>query len=155
MWVWRQTTITACTSNKTVAAQPEVTLWTRGSKLRATGQTPLAKPFHTARGDILSITKKKIFAKHFLIWKNVTYPETITLCKMSGPRTVVMWPSDKEVWRPCSKHSMHGKQVPHTSDKLWNLGRFKNTDELTRCDPRKTAWGREITLTFSFAFYTW
>jgi len=33
----------------------------------------------------------------------VTYPETITLRKISGPRTVVqqlMWPSGKKVWRP-------------------------------------------------------
>jgi len=27
--------------------------------------------------------------KHLLIWQNVTHPETITLHKMSGPRTVV------------------------------------------------------------------
>jgi len=27
--------------------------------------------------------------ENFLIWQNVTYPETITLRKMSDPRTVV------------------------------------------------------------------
>jgi len=28
--------------------------------------------------------------KSFSIWQNVTYPETITLCKMPDPRTLVM-----------------------------------------------------------------
>jgi len=28
--------------------------------------------------------------KNFLIWWNATYPETITLRKMSGPRTCVI-----------------------------------------------------------------
>ena len=42
-----------------------------------------------ARWDILSITKNNILTKNLLIWWNVTYPETITLCKMRGPRTVV------------------------------------------------------------------
>jgi len=30
-----------------------------------------------------------MFTKTFLIWENVTYPETTTLRKMSGFRTVV------------------------------------------------------------------
>jgi len=33
--------------------------------------------------------ENKTFTKNFLIWQNVTYPETITLRKMSGLRTVV------------------------------------------------------------------
>ena len=46
------------------------------------------KPFHPARGDILSIVKK-LFTKNLLIWMNVRYPKPITLGKTSGPRTVV------------------------------------------------------------------
>jgi len=38
------------------------------SKLRAAGQIRPAKPFHRARGDILSIKKNKIFMKILLIW---------------------------------------------------------------------------------------
>jgi len=41
--------------------------------------------------------------KHLLIWYNVTCPETITLSKMPGPRTVVkqlMWPSDEKGLKP-------------------------------------------------------
>jgi len=32
---------------------------------------------------------KNELTKNFLIWWNVTYPETVTLRKMSDPRTVV------------------------------------------------------------------
>ena len=55
---------------------------------------------NSAREDILSITKKIIYSRN-IFWQNVTYPETTTLRKMSGPGPVVfMWPSDSKVWRP-------------------------------------------------------
>jgi len=60
------------------------------SKQHPTSQIRLAKPFHPTRENILSQVKKcTIFTKNLLIWWNVIYPETITLRKMSCPRTVV------------------------------------------------------------------
>ena len=64
--------------------------WTRVSKLQPTSQIRLAKPFHPTRQNILSLMKKfTIFTKNMLIWWNAIYPETITLRKMSYPRTDV------------------------------------------------------------------
>ena len=59
------------------------------SKLRPVGQLRPVKPFHPARGDILSIIKKEENYKSLLIWQFVTYSETKTLRKMSGLRTIV------------------------------------------------------------------
>jgi len=38
----------------------------------------------TAREDILPLRKNNITAKYLLSWHNVTFPDKITLCKMSG-----------------------------------------------------------------------
>ena len=64
--------------------------WTRVSKLQPTSQIPLATPFHPTRENILSVMKNfTIFMKNLLIWWNAIYPETVTLRKVSWPRTVV------------------------------------------------------------------
>jgi len=47
------------------------------------------KPFSSMCKDILPIMEPSIFSENLLIWQNATYPETITLHKISGPRTVV------------------------------------------------------------------
>jgi len=40
------------------------------------------------RSHFVNNKKNNIITKNLLIWKNVTYPETVILRKMSGPRTV-------------------------------------------------------------------
>ena len=53
-------------------------------------QTTAREGISSSRTDILSIMKKQyIFTKHVLIWWIVTYFETITLRKISGPPTAV------------------------------------------------------------------
>jgi len=57
----------------------------------------LTKPFHLAHEAISTSSKdmshscvnNEKISKTLLIWWNVTYPETITMCEMSGPRTGV------------------------------------------------------------------
>jgi len=54
--------------------------------------------------------EKNIIMKNSLSWQNITYPETATLRKMSGPRHVLyylMWPSDKKFGDPWTRVLMY------------------------------------------------
>jgi len=60
------------------------------SFLRPAGQIRPAKTFHPVQEDISSKMRKKCFHETFVdLVANVTYPKTITLSKMSAPRTIV------------------------------------------------------------------
>jgi len=65
---------------------------------------PRSQASSSGRKTHFPIWKNNIFTKNVLIWWNATYPETITLLQMSGPRTGVqwlMWPSPKkcgDIW---------------------------------------------------------
>ena len=48
------------------------------------GLQTIARGPNPASANILPIRKINITKKNLLIWQNVTFPETITLCKMSG-----------------------------------------------------------------------
>jgi len=55
--------------------------------------------------NILSIMKKWYLYKNLFVWKNATYPQTITLFKMSDPQNValqLMWPLDKKCIDHCT-----------------------------------------------------
>jgi len=46
-------------------------------------------PFQPAAKTLCQSWKTNIFTKNLLNWYNATFPQTIALCKMPGPRTVV------------------------------------------------------------------
>jgi len=64
---------------------------------------PTHETISSGRKTHFANMKKYIFTKNVLIWWNATYPETITLLQVSGPRTGVqwlMWPSPKKCGDP-------------------------------------------------------
>ena len=70
--------------------------WKVGFFLQHSSYIRLARRLQTtahginpAQENISLNMKNNIFTKNLLIQQIVTYPETITICKMSGPRTVV------------------------------------------------------------------